>query len=75
MSAPSSKKVSRRVPATGASTSNVALSVSMFASGCPCSTVLFGATTHSTRMQLSTDCPCRGMMTGVAMSTPYALKR
>ncbi len=68
-----SQKSSRTVPEAVDSKSKLALSVSITAKTSPSETTSPTCTFHSVRIQLSTDCPWRGMMIGVAMNTSLLL--
>ena len=67
-SSSASQKRARIFPAAVDSRSKLALSVSITASTSPSATASPTLTFHSVRIQLSTDCPWRGMMIGVAIS-------
>ena len=66
-SSSASQKSARTFPEAVDSRSKLALSVSMTARTSPSATSCPTSTFHSVRMQLSTDCPWRGIMIGVAM--------
>ena len=67
-SSSASQKRASTDPEAVDSRSKLALSVSITASTSPSATWSPTFTFHSVRMQLSTDCPWRGIITGVAMS-------
>ena len=66
--APASWKIASRVPVAGDSTSKVALSVSTSQTTSPVFTASPTFFFQPTMAQLSTDCPCLGMMSAVAMA-------
>ena len=67
-SSPSPKKVSIRIPSAGDSRSNAALSVSYEKRMSPAEILSPAALNHRVMIHVSTDCPCFGIVTGMAIT-------